>query len=411
MEGSPVRGQNRRNAWISGARDSHSLQSELVRSIGAELRNAEVVFGFVDTAAKSIALPAWMKAHLEHHPALYKKLEQGELVGISNSDKGQGLRPVNAAKSSVLLFPVISGGTLYGAIGLISPMDGPHLLQDELEMVRQIAQQAGPLIAHLNEIEQLRRENRDLKTLLEIRAHLQSNVAHELRTPLAAVRGYSRMILDGRAGQTNDTQKEYLRVVGDNTSRLIQLVSWMTRILEMSAQDFEMSVFDLRDVWAGCANRWKMAAAGKSLKLTEQIPDESFEVVGDRRKLARAFDHLLGGSMKFSTADSNILIQFSHGREREIAVKVADSGAIVPPQFLTRIFDRSFSSVPMPLAETPESTELGLSDVYDTIGIHGGRFFVNSKTGQGMTFLFTLPAIQYGGEEKPDHEQAVNSGR
>ena len=412
MEGSPVRGQNwGRNAWISGARDTHSLQSELVRLIGAEIRNAEVVVGFVDTAAKSIQLPAWMRSHLERHPALYKKLEQGELVGISHSDKEQGLRAVNAAKSSVLLFPVISGGILYGAIGLISPMQGPHLLQNELEMVRQIAHQAGPLIAHLNEIEQLRRENRDLKTLLEIRGHLQSNVAHELRTPLAALRGYSRMILEGRAGQTNDTQKEYLRVVSDNTSRLIQLVSWMTRILEMSAQDFDLSLFDLRDVWADCANQWKIAAAGKSLRLTEQIPEEPFEVVGDRRKLARAFDRLIAGSLKFSTSESNILIQFSHGREREIAVKISDSGAIVPPQFLTRIFDRSFSSVPMPLADTPESNELGLSDVYDTIGMHGGRFFVNSRTGQGMTFLFTLPAVEYGGEEKPGHEQAVNSGR
>lgn len=406
MEGSPVRGQNRwRNVWVTDTRDAQSFQSELVRMIAGELLHAEVIFGRVEPGSNALQLPSWMKAHLERQPALCKKLEQGELVGISHADQTQGPRPAAAARSSVLLFPVISDAVLYGAIGLISPMDGPHLLQDDLEMVRQIAQQAGPVFARLSDIERLRRENHELRGLLQMRAQLQSNLAHELRTPLAAVRGYARMILDGRAGQTNDTQKEYLRVVGDNTTRLINLVNWMTHVLEVSAQDFELSRFDLRQLWAECVN------ARKPVKITEQIPEEPFEVLGDRRKLARVFDHLIAASHKFATAESNILVHFSHGREREITIKVSDSGAIVPPELLTRIFDRSFSSVPMPLAQKPEGSELGLADIYDIIGMHGGRFFVNSKTGQGVTFLFTLPAVEVDGEEKPGHEQAVNSGR
>ena len=65
----------------------------------------------------------------------------------------------------------------------------------------------------------------------------------------------------------------------------------------------------------------------------------------------------------------------------------------------------------MPLAQEPDGGELGLSDIYDIVGMHGGRFFVNSKTGQGVTFLFTLPAVESDGEEKLSHEQAINSGR
>jgi len=406
MEGSSARGPRRwPNRLISEERDAQNYQSELVRIISSELTNTQVVFSRVDPGSNTLNLPAWLKAHLERHPALYKKLEQGELVGISHIDQAQTPRLVGAVRSSILIFPVINEGILYGAIALISPMDAPQLFQDDLEMVRQLATQAGPALARLAEIERLRDENQTMKNLLKMRGHLQSNIAHELRTPLAAVRGYTRMILDGRAGQANETQKEYLRVVSDNTTRLINLVNWMTHVLEVSADDFLISRFDVRDVWHDCAK-----AAG-SLKITEQIPDEPFIAVGDPRKIARIFEHLLGGLRNLKTEKSKIVIQLTRGRDREISVKLSDSGAVVPQELLTRIFDRSFSSIPMPLAQEPGGGELGLSDIYDIVGMHGGRFFVNSKTGQGVTFLFTLPAVESGGEEKPSHEQAVNFGR
>jgi signal transduction histidine kinase len=179
----------------------------------------------------------------------------------------------------------------------------------------------------------------------------------------------------------------------------------MTHVLEISADDFPITRFDLRDVWKDCAK------ASGSLEITEQIPDETFFVVGDPRKIGRVFEHLLAAAQKLATEESKTVVQFGRGREREITVKVSDSGAVVPQELLTRIFDRSFSSVPMPLAQEPDGGELGLSDIYDIVGMHGGRFFVNSKTGQGVTFLFTLPAVERGGEENLRHEQAINSGR
>jgi signal transduction histidine kinase len=373
--------------------------------IAQELPHAQIMFGVAVPDASTFQLPSWLKAHLERHPSLYKKLEQGELVGIHFADPDQGPRPATAARSDVFLFPVSAGTLLHGVIALISPTNGPQLVDEDFEIVRQIAQQAAAVLTPLLKLERLRRENSELQSLLRMRSHLQSNVAHELRTPLAAVRGYARMILDGRAGQVNDTQKEYLHVVDDNATRLINLVNWMTQILEMSTDDFELSRFDLRDVWSECIR------ARKFVTISEEIPNESFEMVGDRRKIARALDQLIAALGKVATAGSSIAVQFWHGREGGIQVKLSDNGAIVPPELLTRIFDRSFSSVPMPLAQKPERSDFDLSSIYDIIGMHGGRFFVNSKTGQGVTFLFSLPAVIWDGEEKLGHEQAVNSSR
>jgi signal transduction histidine kinase len=411
MEPTPARGQQKgRKTWIAEAEDAQSFQSELVRVLTSELGH-EAVFGRVESGSNIPQLPVWIKAHLERHSGLMRKLEQGELVGINHVEQIQGPRPAAAARSSVFLFPVIGHGVLQGAIGLISPMDGPQIPHEDLEVVRQLAEQAGPVLGRILELQRLseendalRRENAERKNL-QMRSHLQANVAHELRTPLAAVRGYTRMILDGRAGQPNDTQMEYLRIVGDNTTRLINLVNWMTHILEISADDFQLTRFDLRDVWRECRTN------ATTMKINEVIPDEPFMVAGDRRKIASVITQLLCAAQHLSTSKSSVAIQFLRGREREITVKVSDAGAVIPSELLKAIFDRSFSSVPMPLAPSAEGSELGLSGIYDIVGMHGGRFFVNSKTGQGVTFLFTLPAVQLDGEEKLSHEQAVNSGR
>ena len=126
-------------------------------------------------------------------------------------------------------------------------------------MIRQLAYDASPILARLQEIDKLRRENHELQNtirsaskpnrdlarvleeksalhaLIQMRSHLQANLAHELRTPLAAIRGYARMILDGRGGEVNSTQKDYLRIVTENTNRLIGLVSWMSYLAELTA--------------------------------------------------------------------------------------------------------------------------------------------------------------------------------
>jgi signal transduction histidine kinase len=302
---------------------------------------------------------------------------------------------------------VINDGVLHGVIGVISPLDGSRVSAEEIETVRQIAQDAGPILARITEIEHLRRENRELldekKSLdaaIQMRSHLQANVAHELRTPLAAIRGYARMILDGRSGEINDTQREYLRVVTDNTNRLINIVSWMSHVADLASQHFDLSTFDLRDVWTDCVKSNQAAFDAKSINLTQHIPADAFLIMGDRRKFAYVFNQLIVAAVRFTDAAGQISAEFSHGRNQEITVKVSGSGSGIPPETLNRIFDRSFNAIPTAPKSIADASDISLSGVYDVVGMHGGRMFVNSAAGKGSTFLFTLPAVKFDGEEK-----------
>src|SRR5262249_28713061 len=221
----------------------------IVRLLNSAFRQAEIFVGIGDFDSKTLQLPAWIKSHLERQPALQKKLEQGELVGITMAEDSPLPRPATAARSSLVLIPVIGENRLAAAIGFVSPFDGPQLSAEDIEIARQFACDVAPILARLQDLERLQRDNQELlahvrhserttdailalieqkdmlQATLQMRSHQQRNVAHELRTPLAAIRGYVRMILDGRGGEVNDTQKEYLRIVTENTNRLITLVS------------------------------------------------------------------------------------------------------------------------------------------------------------------------------------------
>jgi signal transduction histidine kinase len=242
-----------------------------------------------------------------------------------------------------------------------------------------------------------------------MRSHLQINVAHELRTPLAAIRGYTRMILDGRGGAVNDTHREYLRVVTENTNRLINLIGWMSYVGELSGQHFKLSSFDLREAWNAAARAAQSKLADKSLVLSQRIPDEAFALIGDREKLEYILNEVLGLAIRLADVGSTMTAELSHGREGEIHFKLAQKGAAIPADTLSTIFDRPYNAFTKLTAQNMESGAINLSGVYDVVGMHGGRVFVNNTAGQGVTFLFTLPSVM-AGEEK-NNEQTVNSGR
>jgi signal transduction histidine kinase len=432
MKGAPLQGHERTAiVGLNESRDLQSFQAELVRLVGAMVRHAEVLFAPVDRETESLVLPSWIQSYFERHPGLLSKLELGEILGISYTGENPVLRPARAVRSSVVLIPMIWDEALCGVVGLMTPLDGPQPSAEDVDSVRRLADDGAPILGRHQEMEMLRRVNTRLKTraqrpalpdnaaaqpleerdalraALQLRSHLQANIAHDLRTPLAAVRGYTRMILDGRAGAVTETQNKYLRVVEDNANRLIDCVSWMSFVSEL-VQHLSLCVFDLRAAWTECAAACRDALKEKDLILQEKIADVDFAIVGDRAKLIAVLKGLVAAAARFSEPGGVITAEFSRGREKEVTVKISERSPI-PPDVLSRIFERPanpFGQIAEQVADAGPITMAGAADV---VGMHGGRFYVNNTAPQGAAFLFTLPAVTLGGEEN-SHEQAVNSG-
>jgi signal transduction histidine kinase len=184
----------------------------------------------------------------------------------------------------------------------------------------------------------------------------------------------------------------------------------MSHVAGLGAQHLKLSTFDLRDVWTECVDAGRQILNEKSLKLAQQIPQEPFVIMGDREKFAYVFSELIAAAVIFSDKEGTITAEFSRGREGEVNVKISEKDAGIPAELLNTIFERSFNTISKPVVRGAEPGTVSLSGVYDIVGMHGGRVFVNSTAGQGAAFLFTLPAVIADGEET-SHEQAVNSSR
>lgn len=351
---------------------------------------------------------AWLGDHFKKHSALSQKLVRSELVALSSGDAGTNSQYSPVIHLNAVLAPVLHEGSLVAAFGVISRSADPPSMT-ALEHVRWCTLEAGPPLARMRELEFLRKENRRVRQLAEqldaaqkalqrltedvtrlharsaMRTHLESNVAHDMRTPLAAIRGYARMILDGHAGEVSRTQREYLEVAVENTNKLIHLVNWMTRLAD-AEQNMTLSTFDLRELWRECMAALAYELGAGSMRLEEALasPPASFEVLADRDRMQRAVHQIIRTAIQFADDGAHLCLEFSRPRNGGIGVKLSGMKR----------------SIPSGAAEFPFNGSLqhSLSDVHDIIGMHGGRFFVR-KSDEGSVFMFTLPAI---GQEQKD---------
>jgi signal transduction histidine kinase len=217
------------------------------------------------------------------------------------------------------------------------------------------------------------------------------------------------MMLDGRTGDISDTQRDYLRIINENTNRLINVANWMTHLADLSTQNFTLEVCDLRRIWAEALRRNQEVLSGKSLKVTERIPEQSFEIVADPERLAYGLNQLITAAANLSESGSCITAEFSHGRQQEVMVKLSVTGSGMGPEALTKALDHSINSSVQTTNKNDE-VQKSLNAVHEVVGLHGGRMFVNYTAAQGSTLLFTLPAVTLGGEDK-SNEQAINISR
>ena len=216
--------------------------------------------------------------------------------------------------------------------------------------------------------------NREAEPLDQTRSDLIANLAHDLRTPFVSIRGYTKMMLEERAGPINSTQREYLTIVAENTNRVIQLLNDLLQLA--TKQPLRLEPFDVCDLWREILGLRRPRALGKSIRIMELVPAEPLVILGDRQKLMEVFAELLSNAVKITDQGGEIIVEVSNSNPDDITVKISGTG-------------QSETSKP----GSHDNLGTGLSVVHDVIQSHGGRISVSSKTGEGIAFLITLPAL------------------
>jgi len=224
----------------------------------------------------------------------------------------------------------------------------------------------------------------------QARSQLIANLVHDLRTPLVAIRGYTKMILENRAGPINELQREYLTIAAENTNRIIELLNQLAQITR--AQPLHFEAFDARDLWRETLKWMRLRVPGKAAKITERISPVPLVVFGDKQKLTEVLTDFLLRAIQFTDPAGEIVVELSGSDEGDVALTISDTGAGIPAEIASKVVsepvqpDHSMSS-------DRESLGAGLSLVQDLLRLHGGQISMSSNPGEGVRLLIALPML------------------
>ena len=212
------------------------------------------------------------------------------------------------------------------------------------------------------------------------------SVSHDLRTPLRAIDGFSRILLEDYENKLDDEGKRLLNVVRDNTNRMSHLIDDILHFSRAVRIGMSLSEIDMEGVARTVIEELKPLVAGRKLQINlGKLPI----VQGDRVMLHQVFENLLTNAIKFTGKNAEAHIDIGGQIEAGKAVYyVKDDGAGFDMQYADKLFGvfQRLHSV-----EEFEGTGIGLAIVKRIILRHGGTIRAEGEVGKGATFYFSIP--------------------
>ena len=228
----------------------------------------------------------------------------------------------------------------------------------------------------------------EASTTDRVRSHMIAGLIHDVRTPLVAVRGYAKMMLEERAGTLTSTQREYLSIMLENTNRTIPLLKELSELTSEPAWAFEP--LGIRDLWEDSLQDWKSRALAKSIQIQEKNLSNSLVVRGNKHMLREAFETLLSNAVKNTQQGGEIIVEFCSDEKEQVEARISEVPAEVAWEPLP---DTSSESKTGGHSEhSPWESDAALSLVRDIIEIHGGNISVSCQDQGVSELIVTLPA-------------------
>lgn len=305
--------------------------------------------------------------------------------------------------ASCLCVPLYATGRIIGTLNLGNNQPAAFSRHD-IEVLEQMAPHLAVAIRNaqlllnlqlsLEEVsrarEKLREANEELKTLDEMKTNLLSNVSHELRTPLVSVMGYTDMILNGKAGAINNTQREYLEISLRNVEKLVTLIENLLDFSRLHRGDERLvfDTFDLVDCARNSIQIVQPVADGRDIRVYLDAPEGPILVEGDKGKMGQVFNNLLSNAVKFNYNGGEVRVEMKLG-EGWVEISIADTGIGIPTEALDKVFTR-FYQYDSSSTRKYGGTGIGLSIAQDIVRLHGSSITVTSEVGRGSVFRFRL---------------------
>jgi DNA-binding response OmpR family regulator/signal transduction histidine kinase len=230
------------------------------------------------------------------------------------------------------------------------------------------------------------------RSSLQSRGETLALAAHELKTPLAVIKGCATTLLGNSARWDPAIQREMLQMIDSHTDRLYEILNTLLDVwrLDGGVQNLRLSQIQVQDLLSQLVARWQKASPRHFFLL--KFPPQVAPVMCDAVRLEQAFNQLLNNAVTYSPDGGTIRVQVEQN-EAELRISISDEGIGIPSEALDRIFDR-FYRIEQGENEIPERSGLGLAIARSVLAAHGGRIWADSQgIGQGASFYCVLPTM------------------
>ncbi|MEK7158343.1 MAG: ATP-binding protein [Patescibacteria group bacterium] len=251
------------------------------------------------------------------------------------------------------------------------------------------------------------------KAIDRMKSEFISIAAHQLRTPLSAIKWVIKLLLDGDAGKLKDEQSELLNKGYESNERMIRLVNDLLDVsrIEEGRFQFKFAVQGLEDFLSNVVQDFKPQIKERNISFALQLPQKALPKVRiDESKLRLAISNLIDNAIRYTPQKGRVVVKASYDAAKEqIAVTVEDSGVGIPKDQMEKLFIKFFRADNVIRMQT-EGSGLGLFIVKNIVEKHGGKVTIASEEKVGTTATMTLPIEQkFKPEKDTEFEEFMES--
>jgi len=363
---------------------------------GTGMLTVESAFGYDINPLRRISLRPGEsisgKVFQSGRPGVWATPEEAEQGMINMGDDNRALfRQASGGldyPNSAIGVPLVYREGKIGVVTLETLKSTSGLSKQDLPFLQALAEL---IVVNVDKIWLLKRaeQTKAMEEANRLRSELVAALAHDMRTPLASIKGYASALLLDDVEWDEETRVEHLRIIDEEANELQTMIQ---DLLESSIIDAGLLQIQKEPI---LIPRLVEQIVGEMTRRTAKhrfvtsFGNEFPIVNADPRRITQVLRNILDNAVKYSPHGGLVVVR-GQVAEDEVVISVADEGIGLSPEHLNRLFEKFFR-LKLPLGQQVRGSGLGLPVSRTIVESHGGRIWAESELGKGTTIYFSLP--------------------
>ena len=321
-------------------------------------------------------------------PMLAKAGSMREAASLLESNLVQLVQQAGMGQLEVVWLPLNIGADVLGNLYILRVRGGEFTVNDRM-VLQSFADQAAIAVHNAQLYAELAQEKRRLNLADEMKSTFISVVSHELKTPVAIIKGYAATLNNSEGNWNAKTVREGLEIIEDEADRLTELIDNMLDASRAQGGGFKLSPVELDIDELVVKTVVKFQSQTTQHTIVADVPSDMPLVYADESRIIQVLNNLISNAIKYSPLGGEVRV---HGTstETEVIITVVDQGPGIAAEDQPHVFERFFRSKTAVTSGVP-GTGLGLYLSKVFVESHHGRIWLESDGVHGSTFGFSLP--------------------